>query len=684
MRRHSVIWAPDTKGQGWMPGGFPLSAIFCMLWVCFLPDGLTAVYSLEWDLIAGGGGLSTVSRYTLVDSVGQPDAGIATSEALRWEAGFIPGLNLQPGGEASSWTTDEDTLLAGTLTGSDLDGDLLTFALDTPPANGKLDLRANGSFTYTAASDYNGADSFTFKVNDGEFDSTAVTALLTVIPVNDPPAVAVTLIEQTVQYSDPISQVSVTAGDKDSPGSSLAATTAWGKQGDNGSQTAGLPDGLGLALTDTTASGRTWTLYGLAQLAPGEYLIHVTVTDDQAGAVTTGITLRVTPEDARANYTGALFASTASASSSFAIVTLSATIQDITAVLGDPQHDGTAGDICNATVTFVNRDNKTTIVAGVPVGLVSLADPTTGTATYNWRADIGNADSQDFTVGIIVENWYSRNVSVENTIVTVSRPLASDFITGGGYLLLDGSAGLFAGDPGTKANFGFNVKYNKSVKNLQGRINIIVRSAGRVYQAKGNVMSSLSIVGNQATFNGKASIVDITDPLLPISIDGNATLQVVLTDNGDVGTTDKIAFTVWNKGGGLWFASSWNGSRTVEQSLAGGNLVVRSARKPNLAALPATEPIEDEPLLLKMDVVRDPATAAAPYPFFVLRFPVVPGTDYALERSTDLVNWTHLTTVMSFTDAVDYFDTTDSAAGCQFYRVRAAGQKKAGLGPETN
>jgi hypothetical protein len=28
---------------------------------------------------------------------------------------------------------------------------------------------------------------------------------------------------------------------------------------------------------------------------------------------------------------------------------------------------------------------------------------------------------------------------------------------------------------------------------------------------------------------------------------------------------------------------------------------------------------------------------------------------------------------MSFTDAVEYFDKTDFAAGCQGYRVRAAG-----------
>jgi hypothetical protein len=39
--------------------------------------------------------------------------------------------------------------------------------------------------------------------------------------------------------------------------------------------------------------------------------------------------------------------------------------------------------------------------------------------------------------------------------------------------------------------------------------------------------------------------------------------------------TGPIGVTVWNKAGGLWFASKWDGTRTVEQLFGGGNLVVR-------------------------------------------------------------------------------------------------------------
>jgi hypothetical protein len=197
--------------------------------------------------------------------------------------------------------------------------------------------------------------------------------------------------------------------------------------------------------------------------------------------------------------------------------------------------------------------------------------------------DIGNADSVSYTIGAIVDGYYTRNASAEDTLVTVSKPYTAGFITGGGYLTLTSSAGLKAGDVGSKDNFGFNVKFNKTGKNLQGTINTIIHrteSDGivHVYQIKGNSLTSLSTSADgTATFNGKASIQDITNPLAPISVDGNASLQVTMTDKGEPGSADTIGITVWNKSGGLWFASNWNGTKTVEQKLAGGNLVVRKA-----------------------------------------------------------------------------------------------------------
>ncbi len=288
-------------------------------------------------------------------------------------------------------------------------------------------------------------------------------------------------------------------------------------------------------------------------------------------------TLTVVSEDARAYYTGALFASTFGSTSTSAMVTLATTIKDITALPGDPAYDAYGGDTRNATVTFVNRDMANATLCTSSVGPVSLSDTQTGTATCNWSANIGAQNSASYTVGIIVSGSYIRNSSDDDQVVTVSKPL-DNFVTGGGFLIMSSSSsgGLYASAPGSKNNFGFNIKYNKNGTNLQGNINVIVRSGGRVYQIKGNSMTSLyaTVASGTATFNGKASIQDITDQSNPLSVEGNATLQVDMTDMGEPGSSDQIAITVWNKSGGLWFASDWNGTKTVQQNLAGGNLVV--------------------------------------------------------------------------------------------------------------
>ena len=254
----------------------------------------------------------------------------------------------------------------------------------------------------------------------------------------------------------------------------------------------------------------------------------------------------VTKEDARAYYTGSLFSQTSSATSSTATVVLSATIKDITAVVGDSAYDADAGEIPYAKVTFV--DGGGTPLSGcsnLPVGLVSLADTEVGTVTCNWGVNLGSSDSVQYTVGIKVEGRYTRYSSADNTVVTVSKPIGTNFITGGGYIVNQTSAGQKAGAAGAKTNFGFNVKYNKSGNSLQGNINVITRAGGRVYQIKGNAMSSLYVSNPggtpsttkpaKATFNGKANIQDITNPYAPEGIDGNGTLQVTMTDKGEPG-----------------------------------------------------------------------------------------------------------------------------------------------------
>jgi len=315
----------------------------------------------------------------------------------------------------------------------------------------------------------------------------------------------------------------------------------------------------------------------------------------------------VTQEDARATYTGSNLFWTPSVTSNTATVTLTATVRDITAVLNDSQFDQYGGDIRNAKVTFVNRTGTTSTAlancTGLTPALVSSGDPMTGTVSCTTPLTFsGQAGGDEFTIGIKVDGYYIDDQAEENTVINVAQPLASSFITGGGHLInSDYAAGQYAPDSGRKTNLGFNVKYNKSGTNLQGNVNVIFRKGTKTYQMKSNSLTSLGVqyckstsatadvTGCQsgptspcttnaaatcpitATFQGKANMNDVSNPNSTVSLGGNLSLQMSLTDRGEPGASDTVGIALYN-GSTLLFSSRWSG-KTIEQALAGGNLV---------------------------------------------------------------------------------------------------------------
>ena len=101
------------------------------------------------------------------------------------EAG-IDGNN-PPGTENQSATTDEDVAAEITLNAvSPNPAPAFSYTIVTSPANGVLS-GVGPTFTYTPAANFHGADSFTFRVNDGTNNSNTSTVNITVVPVNDVP-----------------------------------------------------------------------------------------------------------------------------------------------------------------------------------------------------------------------------------------------------------------------------------------------------------------------------------------------------------------------------------------------------------------------------------------------------------------------------------------------------------------
>ena len=185
-----------------------------------------------------------------------------------------------------------------------------------------------------------------------------------------------------------------------------------------------------------------------------------------------------------------------------ATVELRATIQDITAAL-PAGSDQDAGNITYASVSFtdtlgnplVGTDGQ--IAEDLPIKLLDTNDLTVGVASFSWLVDIGSKDSDTFEILVKVNAFYT-DADYENdiTLITVSKP-EDNAVTGGGYIINEDSGGLYAGDPGLRTNFGFNIKTNKKGTNVQGHVNIIIRQDGRIYQIKTNATDSLYGAGRR-------------------------------------------------------------------------------------------------------------------------------------------------------------------------------------------
>jgi len=87
--------------------------------------------------------------------------------------------NTAPVANSQNVTTNEDNAKNITLTGSDVDGDALTYSIVSNPNHGLLSGTAP-NIIYTPTANYNGSDSFTFKANDGMADSAVATVSIMV------------------------------------------------------------------------------------------------------------------------------------------------------------------------------------------------------------------------------------------------------------------------------------------------------------------------------------------------------------------------------------------------------------------------------------------------------------------------------------------------------------------------
>ncbi|MEM9531449.1 MAG: Ig-like domain-containing protein, partial [Pseudomonadota bacterium] len=118
--------------------------------------------------------------FTVVANDGSVDSNLATVTLA------VSPVNDEPVANGGAVSVNEDDAVPVTLTGSDVDGDALSFEVIRSPVNGSLTGTAP-NLTYAPAPDFNGTDSFDFRAADGTTVSGNATFTITVNPVNDAP-----------------------------------------------------------------------------------------------------------------------------------------------------------------------------------------------------------------------------------------------------------------------------------------------------------------------------------------------------------------------------------------------------------------------------------------------------------------------------------------------------------------
>ena len=383
-------------------------------------------------------------------------------------------VNNPPIANNDVYSVEEDSVLSISAPGvlsndADFDGDTLSSLVVSGPTHGILTLNSNGGFNYSPTPNYNGADSFTYKSNDGDSDSNIATASITVAPVNDAPVINVNQ-PTTIVDEGSLAYNSGTWSDIDGDIATLTASIGTVITGDSGEWT------WSLATSDGPAQSQSVT---------------ITADDANEGVSTTTFFLIINNVAPTAKITDP------SAGSVYAVGSVT-----FTGTYLDPG----ISDTHIAQWTF---DSITTPQQSVSSGLVSTSYPFTTAGVYSVKLTVTDNDDDLGT---------ATTVDGQDAYVVVYDPNAG-FVTGGGWII--SPAGAFTDNPSLtgRANFGFVSKYETGATIPTGETEFQFKIGGLNFHS--TVYQWLVVAGAKAQYKGSGTINGTGDyGFLLTAIDG--------------------------------------------------------------------------------------------------------------------------------------------------------------------
>ncbi|WP_156497913.1 cadherin-like domain-containing protein, partial [Oleiphilus sp. HI0043] len=132
--------------------------------------------------------------------------------------------NSEPTALADTANTEEDTsiIIDVLANDSDIDGDSLSIS-SASASYGSVLINGDGTLNYTPNADFNGLDSISYEVSDGNGSTAASSVFVTVNPENDAP---VAVFDTAATQEDTSVTIDVLANDSDIDGDSLSVSSA--------------------------------------------------------------------------------------------------------------------------------------------------------------------------------------------------------------------------------------------------------------------------------------------------------------------------------------------------------------------------------------------------------------------------------------------------------------------------